>query len=99
MDFQFTNRSQMFVLPGMAVISGLPTVVGGVADFEFLSSIEVLDNSADENSPFALEWRVAAYTMSSPRYDFSMATIPISAFKLSQRHMVECPFDDAIISA
>ena len=89
----------MFIFPGMAVISGLPTVVGGVADFEFLSSIEVLDNSADENSPFALEWRVAAYTMSSPRYDFSMATIPISAFKLSQRHMVECPFDDSIIDA
>ena len=78
----------------MAVISGLPTVVGGVADFEFLSSIEVLDNSADENSPFGLEWRVAAYTMSSPRYDFAMATIPISAFKLNQRQMVECPEED-----
>jgi hypothetical protein len=67
----------MLALAGMAVISGLPTVVGGVADFEFLSSIEVLDNSADENSPFGLEWRVAAYTLSSPKYDFAMATIPI----------------------
>lgn len=89
----------MFLPPGMAVISGLPTVVGGVADFEFLSSIEVLDNSADENSPFGLEWRVAAYTLSSPRYDFAMATIPISAFKLNQRHMVECPETEPVIEA
>lgn len=89
----------MLLLSGMAVISGLPTVVGGVADFEFLSSIEVLDNSADETSPLGLEWRVAAYTLSSPRYDFAMATIPISAFKLSQRHMVECPASDMIIEA
>jgi hypothetical protein len=87
----------MFIPQGMAVISGLPTVVGGVADFEFLSSVEVLDNSADENSPFGLEWRVAAYTLSSPRYDFAMATIPISAFKLTQRNMVECPAADSVI--
>jgi len=79
----------------MAVISGLPTVVGGVSEFEFLSSIEVLDNSADETRPYNMEWRLAAYTMSLPRYDFAMVTIPVSAFKAQQRIMTECPADSA----
>ncbi len=79
----------------MAVVSGLPTVVGGVSEFEFLSSIEVLDNSADEKSPYNMEWRLAAYTMSLPRYDFAMVTIPISAFKAQERIMTECPANTA----
>lgn len=87
-------------ISGMAVISGLPTVIGGVSDFEFLSSIEVLDNSADEASPYGMEWRLAAYTMSSPRYDFAMATIPISAFKMNQRALTECPAtEEAVVES
>ena len=62
----------------MASIGGLPTVVGGVSSTQFLSSIEVLDNSNSDNAPLGLEWRVAAHTMATPRYDFALAAVPIT---------------------
>ena len=33
---------------GLAVINGIPTVVGGVAAQEFLASVEQLDSSNDQ---------------------------------------------------
>ena len=62
----------------MESISGLPTVVGGVSTNQFLSSVEVLDNSLKEESPLGLEWRIAAHSMATPRYDFALSTVPIS---------------------
>ena len=35
----------------MEVIGGLVTVLGGVSNTEFLSSVEVLDNSPDSDAP------------------------------------------------
>ena len=55
----------------MALISGMPTVIGGVSDDEFLKSIEVLDNSADEEAQRGVDWRIAAHHLSRPRYTFS----------------------------
>ena len=63
---------------GMASIAGLPTVVGGVSSNQFLSSIEVLDNSRDDNAPLGLEWRIGAHTMATPRYDFALSAVPIT---------------------
>ena len=54
----------------MALISGMPTVIGGVSDDEFLKSIEVLDNSADEEAERGVDWRIAAHHLSRPRYTF-----------------------------
>ena len=62
----------------MASIAGLPTVVGGVSSNQFLSSIEVLDNSNKDDAPLGLEWRVGAHTMATPRYDFALSAVPIT---------------------
>ena len=62
----------------MAAISGLPTVVGGVSSNQFLSSVEVLDNSLSDEAPMGLEWRVAAHSMATPRYDFALSAVPIT---------------------
>ena len=68
----------MLFVAGMSVIAGLPTVVGGVSSDEFLASVEVLDNSANDDAPMGLEWRIAAHEMATPRYDFAYAAVPIS---------------------
>ena len=62
----------------MASIAGLPTVVGGVSSNQFLSSVEVLDNSIKDDAPLGMEWRVGAHSMSTPRYDFALSTVPIT---------------------
>ena len=62
----------------MESIAGLPTVVGGVSSNQFLSSVEVLDNSNNDDAPLGLEWRVAAHSMATPRYDFALAAVPIT---------------------
>ena len=77
-EMSLTFPFSPFFCAGMGVIAGLPTVIGGVSSNEFLASIEVLDNSSDESSPLGFEWRVAAHSMATPRYDFAWATAPIS---------------------
>ena len=62
----------------MDTIAGLPTVVGGVSTTQFLQSVEVLDNSNNEDAPLGLEWRLAAHSMATPRYDFALSTVPIT---------------------
>ena len=62
----------------MASIAGLPTVVGGVSSNQFLSSVEVLDNSINDDAPLGMEWRVGAHSMPTPRYDFALSTVPIT---------------------
>lgn len=59
----------------MALVSGMATVIGGVSDDEFLRSLEVLDNSADENSPSGMEWRIAAHALTRPRYKLSKTLV------------------------
>ncbi len=60
------------MLSGLALVNGLPTVMGGVAASEFLRSIEVLDVATtagtDAAPALGLEWRVSALAMHRPRY-------------------------------
>ena len=50
----------------MALIDGLPTVIGGVSSREFLQSIEVFDNSVDEAAPLGMDWRISAHALMHP---------------------------------
>ena len=45
---------------GLAVINGIPTVVGGVAEEEFLASVEQLDSSNDQDLAYQRQWRLVA---------------------------------------
>jgi len=84
---------------GMALIDGLPTVIGGVSSREFLQSIEVLDNSVDEAAPLGMDWRISAHALMHPRYDFAIAHIPISALPGNQRNLEVCDDDAVVVSA
>ena len=55
----------------MALIDGLPTVIGGVSSREFLQSIEVFDNSVDEAAPLGMDWRISAHALMHPVSHFS----------------------------
>jgi len=83
---------------GMATIGGLVTVLGGVAKTEFLSSVEVLDNSPDSDAPLGFEWRVTAHSLSAPRYDFALAIAPVSALSMEDRNMDKCSVTEIIES-
>jgi len=63
---------------GIAVVNGLPTVVGGVTANEFLASVEQLDSSNNQDMLYQREWRIVSQALSVPRYDFSVAHIPTS---------------------
>ena len=82
----------------MATIGGLVTVLGGVAKTEFLSSVEVLDNSPDSDAPLGFEWRVTAHSLSAPRYDFALAIAPVSALSMDNRNMDKCSSEEIIDS-
>lgn len=77
----------------MATIGGLITVLGGVSKTEFLSSLEVLDTSSNADAPLGFDWRVAAHTLTAPRYDFALAVAPVSALQMEDRLMDECAAD------
>ena len=49
---------------GLAVVNGIPTVVGGVAAQEFLASVEQLDSSNDQDIPYQREWRLGSQGLS-----------------------------------
>jgi len=74
---------------GLAVINGIPTVVGGVATDEFLASVEQLDSSNKQDVLYQREWRLVAQALSTPRYDFSMAHLPTS--KVDQEKVCKAP--------
>ena len=42
------------------MINGIPTVVGGVAEEEFLASVEQLDSSNDQDLAYQRQWRLVA---------------------------------------
>ena len=50
---------------GLAVINGIPTVVGGVAEDEFLASVEQLDSSNDQDIAYQRQWRLVAQVAES----------------------------------
>eukprot|EP00095_Tigriopus_kingsejongensis_P005001 snap_masked-scaffold139_size317827-processed-gene-0.5 protein:Tk05001 transcript:snap_masked-scaffold139_size317827-processed-gene-0.5-mRNA-1 annotation:"kelch domain-containing protein" len=83
---------------GMALIAGRANVIGGVSDNEFLSSIEVLDNTADGEAPFGMAFGSAAHGLTRPRYDFVITEIPLSALALNERDLDVC-HNDAVITS
>ncbi|QQP48657.1 Uncharacterized protein FKW44_009034 [Caligus rogercresseyi] len=86
-----TKRTNPFITLGMVVVGGLPMVMGGVAENEFLSSIEVLDFSDDEEKAvLGRLWRFNAEGLSSPRYDFGVASVPLNSLLKSQQDMNNC---------
>ncbi|XP_040569991.1 uncharacterized protein [Lepeophtheirus salmonis] len=97
--YSFNSESWMSLAPmqqartehGMAVVGGLPMVMGGVAENEFLSSIEVLDFSDDEEKAvLGRLWRFNAEGLSSPRYDFGVAAVPLESLSKPQQNMNTC---------
>ncbi len=83
----------------MGTIGGLVTVMGGVSRTEFLSSLEVLDNSPDSEAPLGFEWRVAAHSLTAPRYDFALAVAPVSVLEMDERRMDDCSTSLTVIES
>ena len=92
-SFLSPNIPLLSIHAGMAWISGMATVIGGVSSDEFLQSIEFLDNSAEDDAVLGMDWRIAAHALSRPRYDFTVAAVPVSAMPSNERSMHMC-FDD-----
>merc|ERR1712018_371300 len=62
----------------MALVYGIPTVIGGLSDKGFLSSIEQFDkSSASWNVPLQRDWRIINHVLNSPRYEMAVASIPV----------------------
>ena len=95
----FNDFSSFVTLSGMEVIGGLVTVLGGVSNTEFLSSVEVLDNSPDSDAPLGFEWRVTAHALTAPRYDFALAVAPVSSLSLEDRGMDDCSSNLEVIES
>ena len=57
---------------GLAVINDIPTVVGGVAEDEFLASVEQLDSSNDQDLAYQRQWRLVAQVRGFPVYNLSL---------------------------
>ena len=55
-------------MTGLAIINGIPTVIGGISATEFLGSVEQLDNSRDEQAPKGREWRLVSQVNSFCRF-------------------------------
>ena len=76
---------------GLAVINGIPTVVGGVAEDEFLASVEQLDSSNDQDIAYQRQWRLVAqvglgtdrYHSQSIKY-FQALSVPRYDFGVAQ---------------
>ena len=62
---------------GLAVINGIPTVVGGVAEDEFLASVEQLDSSNDQDIAYQRQWRLVAQVgLATSRYHYQSIILP-----------------------
>ena len=57
---------------GLAVINDIPTVVGGVAEDEFLASVEQLDSSNDQDLAYQRQWRLVAQVRGFPADNLSL---------------------------
>ena len=55
-----SDRNIYYAYAGLAVVNGIPTVVGGVAASEFLASVEQLDSSNKQDVLYQREWRLVA---------------------------------------
>ena len=73
----------------MSVIYGIPTVIGGLREGVFLSSLEQFDKSSSSwNVPLQRDWRVINHALNAPRYEMAVASIPISKVTVT---FVGCP--------
>ena len=63
----------------MAQVYGIPTIIGGLSEKGFLSSIEQFDkSSASWNVPLQRDWRIINHVLNSPRYEMAVASIPVT---------------------
>ena len=70
----------------MSVVYGIPTVIGGIREGVFLSSLEQFDKSSSSwNVPLQRDWRVINHALNAPRYEMAVASIPISRVKVKKR--------------
>ena len=68
----------------MSVVYGIPTVIGGIREGVFLSSLEQFDKSSSSwNVPLQRDWRVINHALNAPRYEMAVASIPISRVKVT----------------
>ena len=68
---------------GLAVVNGIPTVVGGVASEEFLASVEQLDSSNDQDIPYQREWRLVSQVTQRMLNEDPIEMFPIITGSLS----------------
>ena len=67
----------------MSVVYGIPTVIGGIREGVFLSSLEQFDKSSSSwNVPLQRDWRVINHALNAPRYEMAVASVPISRVKV-----------------
>ena len=56
----------------------------GLSETEFLSNMEQFDkSSASWNVPLARDWRIISNALNAPRYEMTVASIPISKVRVS----------------
>ena len=67
---------------GLAVINGIPTVVGGVAEDEFLASVEQLDSSNDQDIAYQRQWRLVAQVAPYPGLANSRFSLTLNISRL-----------------
>jgi len=75
----------------MSLIYGVPTIIGGVNGDQFISSLEQFDKSGNSwNVPLRRDWRIINQVLTSPRYEHTVASIPVSK-------MTTCSEDENLI--
>jgi hypothetical protein len=59
-------------------------IISGLSSGGFLSSLEQFDKSSSSwNVPLQRDWRVINHALNAPRYEMTVASIPISKVKVS----------------
>ncbi|TRY74923.1 hypothetical protein TCAL_07513 [Tigriopus californicus] len=81
----------------MSLIYGIPTVIGGLSNSGFLTSIEQFDkSSASWNVPLERDWRIVNNALGAPRYEMTSASIPVSLMETHENfsHQVQNASED-----
>ncbi len=68
----------------------MAAVLGGVAEDEYLDSIEFLDSTSVNGDELEMGWRIAVQSLSTPRYDFATVTVPLWDMPEGEQDMRFC---------
>ena len=64
-------------------MSKVKFILLGLSGTQFLSSIEQFDkSSASWNVPLERDWRVINHALNTPRYEMTVASIPVSKIQV-----------------